>query len=248
MDDFDQQEADDGRRLRAAAGAAAPWVLGTWVVILAVLLACCGPVGCGGQRAPAADPVRAQAHQNAAEADSGMAAAKAKLGAAMTPELLDILDGSAAFARATIGKDQAPAARWTVERIMADPAGYRAAGMSAERHANGTWNLWALGVAAMAIAPIALYAAKFIPVVGPYVETVGNIGWKFLASRASKDQEKARDQVYAHTASVWDAALSMLPPDQAERLIRKVPVEVHAAIMKIPTPPAPPAQPTPPVA
>ena len=160
-------------------------------IILAIILALCA--GCGQPRAPAADPVKAQANQNAAEADSGMAAAKAKLGAALTPELADILDGSAAFARATIGKDAAPAATWPVERIVADPAGFHAAGASAERHANGSWNLWALGVAAMAVMPALLYAAKFIPGCGPLIETVGTGLWTTFASRATKDQEKARD-------------------------------------------------------
>jgi hypothetical protein len=203
-------------------------------IILAILLALC--VGCGEQRAPAADPVKAQANQNAVEADSGMAAAKAFLREALSPELQCILDGSAAFARATIGEDQVPAATWTVDRIIADPPGFLDAGMSAERHANGTWNMWALGVAAMAAAPFVLYAAKFIPVVGPYVETVGTGLWTLLARRATKDQEKARDKVYDHTANLWQAALSVLPPEQADRLVAKAPAEVLAAL-KLPTPP-----------
>jgi hypothetical protein len=213
---------------------------------LTLLLAFLVLAGCGSPRGPAVDPAKAQANQNAAEADSGMAAAKAKLGAALTPELADILDGSAAFARATMGKDTAPAAKWTVERIVADPSGFHDAGLSAERHANGSWNLWALGVAVMSAMPVLLYAAKFIPGCGPLIESVGTGLWTTFASRATKDQERARDQVYAHTATVWNAALSMLPAEKALELVAKVPFEIHDAILKIPTPPvAPPPPPSP---
>ncbi len=155
----------------------------------------------------------------------------------MTPVLADVLNGSAAFARATMGKDQAPAAAWTPARIIGDPHAFLQAGMSAERHANGSWNLWALGVAAMTVMPFLLYAAKFIPVVGPYVESIGGVLWKTYAARATKDQEEQRDNVYGHAATLLNTALAVMPPDTAATFEAKVPKIVMQAILGAPTPP-----------
>lgn len=197
-------------------------------LLLSFLLCSCG------QRRVEADPVRAAANQSAAEASSGMAAAQRMLGASMTPQLSDVLEGSAAFARATMGQDQPPAATWPLDRIVAFPHEFRQAGFSAERHANGTWNLWALGVGLMAVAPVLLYAAKFIPMVGPYVETFGNIGWRMLASRASKDQEEQKDAIYGHASTIFHTAMAALPTDAARTFEARLPRPVLEAIMSAP--------------
>ncbi len=191
-----------------------------WLILVLALTGCC-------DRGAA----RSEANQSASEAASGLIALGQALGPALTPIVDDILKGSAAFARATVGQDQMPAAVWTPAHIIADPHGFLAAGMSAERHANGTWNLWALGVAAMTVAPFVLYAAKFIPVVGPYVETIGGVLWKTYAAKATKDQEQTRDQLYGHAATILNTALAVLPQDDAAKLEAKIPRPVIEAIM-----------------
>lgn len=210
---------------------------GVAVVLLLVLPAC-------GRRAPPAT----DAPRNAAEADAGVQAIRellgdavvALLGEARAQAIEDVLAGAAAHARATAGAEELPDPTWTPQRILADPAGYRAAGEEAETRARGgAWKAWAWGALGL-LAPFAIAALRYVPYVGPVVAPIAEGYWRGMATRRQKDADK-RQAVLAQHTTVALQLLVAAAPDQARDLLGRLPKDVADAARAagIIVPPAP---------
>jgi hypothetical protein len=212
---------------------ALPAIFCAWLIAAAAFLLL---AGCGG-RAPATQ-VEAERVQQVAEADAGLVAAKSALGASMTPQAADILDGAAAWARATAGEVKIPASSWTPERIVAAPADYRRAGEAAERKANGTqvwfWLKVVGGAVGTVLLPlIATVLGKELPIAGPIIARWIGFAWEMGASKATKQEDEARTILASHTSQVLELAMAALPPSEVQRLSRGLPPEVVDAAQRI---------------
>lgn len=227
-----------------------PWRdVGLIFLTVVLLLICWTVTGCGG-RAPA-NQLEADRVQLTAESDAGTAAAKIVLGAAMTPQIADILDGSAAFARATAGEVTIPAATWTPAKIVAAPADYRRAGEAAERKANGTqvwfWLKVVGGAVGTALLPlVATILGKELPIAGPLIARWVEFAWQRGASKATKQEDEARTILAGHASGILEVAAAVVTPDELRIGLTHVPPEVVEAARRLgislpsaPTPPVP---------
>ncbi len=214
-----------------------PWRDVGLIFLAVILLTICWLMaGCGG-RAPA-NQVEADRVQQVAEADAGLVAAKSALGASMTPQAADILDGAAAWARATAGETRIPAATWTPQKIVAAPADYRRAGEAAERKANGT-QVWfwakviggALGTVLLPL--VATVLGKELPIAGPIIAKWIEFAWQRGASKATKQEDEARTILASHVSSVLEIAFLALPPGDAQRMAGPLPPEVADAAKRL---------------
>ena len=180
--------------------------------------------GCGEGRQPPAPPAQA-----AVEANAGMQALAIFLGPARTQAVEDIIAGAAAFARATAGAAELPAATWTQERIIADPAGYREAGEQAEADARGgAWKAWAWA-AALTLAPIAFSVLRNVPGFGPAAAAIAEGVWRAFATRRQKDADAKQAVLAAGTTQALALLRAALPPETVEAYLARLPADVRAA-------------------
>jgi hypothetical protein len=204
--------------------------------------------GCGSSRAPVTKAEERRA-TNVAEAVAGVDAVRGNLGALMPPDIAAILDGSAAFTRATAEDLQVPAPTWTPARILASPADYRHAGEAAERQANGTrWWFLAKVVGGTLFSVFGTFAlaclSKELPVIGPMVgpllsRFVEGL-WQGGTPSEQRQIDDARTTLAAHTSTVLEVAAAALPPGEAAKAVAHLPPEVvdAARLIGIPLPSA----------